>query len=498
MKNISALTALPVLVLTSASAWAQPAAPEAAPAPAAKPAAEAAQPAPAQPAAEAPAAEAPAADAAATTESTGEEAAAADSAEAPAAEAPAAEAPAAEAPAAEAPAAEASATATSEEAAVAVEVPVEEPAAEEAEKTGTAGHKKDFFMQSEDGNFKLAIGGRVQARFTRESEDTDATDAEYGVFFSIPRARIHLKGHAYSKDLKYKFQADFGKGSAALKDFYMDYRFGDWAHLRVGQDKRPFSRQQITSSGSQQFVDRAITDKAFGNGRDVGLMLHNNYTKAEGVTYAFGVYNGSGDKGQFSGSGEADLTTGEVEVSDGKFSNVPGEFEPTAVLRLGWNNGAKGYSESDLEGGPLRYALGASGLVDMNMNSTNDAHMRAEVDAIFKWEGWSLTGAYYLSSAQTGRIYMEDRVKESEGAHLQAGYVISELVEPAVRWATVTSQGATDAEDETTNAYTAGLNVFFHGHKLKWSNDFTLALTDSEAGGESTATEFRTQAQLAF
>ena len=42
-------------------------------------------------------------------------------------------------------------------------------------------------------------------------------------------------------------------------------------------------------------VDRAIVDKAFGNGRDVGLMLHNNYTKSPTLEWAAGVFNGTGD-----------------------------------------------------------------------------------------------------------------------------------------------------------------------------------------------------------
>ena len=65
-------------------------------------------------------------------------------------------------------------------------------------------------------------------------------------------------------------------------------------HLRVGQWKRPFSRQQLTSSGKQEFVDRSLTDKAFGAGRDVGMMVHNNFTRAKGLEWAAGVFNGNG------------------------------------------------------------------------------------------------------------------------------------------------------------------------------------------------------------
>jgi phosphate-selective porin OprO/OprP len=381
----------------------------------------------------------------------------------------------------------------------AVEV-VEEATAVLAEEVHpTAGYDKGFFIQSEDGKFKLGLGGRLQARFTRVSEDPgDGSPTEYGYDFSIPRARIQLKGHAYSEDLTYKFQADFGKGSVSLKDYYVDYRFFDGLQLRVGQDKRPFSRQQMTSSGDQQFVDRAITDKAFGAGRDIGILLHNDYLTAEGLEYAFGIYNGSGEKSNFSGSGTADLTTGEVTVDSGSFTNVPVKMEPTLVARVGYNGGIKGYSESDLEGGAFRYGVGLSGLSDMNVNETGDSKMRLELDGIAKVQGFSFTGAFYISSEQTGESYFGDRRGEAVGGHLQGGYVIDGLIEPALRWASVSMPGETDAEDVTVTAYTAGLNVFFEGHKMKWSNDFTILLEEPGEGDTATGTEFRSQVQFAF
>src|SRR5690606_7437382 len=183
-----------------------------------------------------------------------------------------------------------------EEAAQAAEAP-----AEVAPDLPTSGYSKGLFLQSSDGKFKMVFGATLQARFTRTSEDTDMTDAEYGVNFSLPRARLTLKGHAYTPDLTYKFQSDFGKGSVSLKDLFFDYRLHDWVHVRVGQDKRPFSRQQVTSSTKQQFVDRAITDKAFGGGRDVGIQVHNEFTDVEGFGYGLGLYNGTGDSGKFSG-----------------------------------------------------------------------------------------------------------------------------------------------------------------------------------------------------
>ena len=43
--------------------------------------------------------------------------------------------------------------------------------------------------------------------------------------------------------------------------------------MRFGQFKAPYGRQQLTSSGAQQFVDRAITDGRYNPGRETGLAL---------------------------------------------------------------------------------------------------------------------------------------------------------------------------------------------------------------------------------
>ena len=143
-----------------------------------------------------------------------------------------------------------------------------------------AGYNKGFFIQDQDGNFKVSIGNRVQSRFTYEGVDGINAGGTDESQFSIPRARLTFKGHAFNPDLKFKFQTDYGKGFLTLKDFFVNYKLSSAVQLRVGQWKRPFSRQQINSSGKLALVDRSITDKQFGAGRDIGIALHNNYEKS--------------------------------------------------------------------------------------------------------------------------------------------------------------------------------------------------------------------------
>jgi hypothetical protein len=350
------------------------------------------------------------------------------------------------------------------------------------------GYKGGFVLSDGDAN-KLTIQGRVQSRLEFESIDEGDSRSSASAF-SIPRARLTLKGHAYSKAIGYKFQTDFGKGSAALKDFYVDYQVGESEiRVRTGQFKKPFARTQLTSSSKLEFVDRNLVDKAFGNGRDLGIELHNNLEKSPSLEWAVGVFNGSGDKGVFSGDVTVDPTTGEGSVSGGSFSNVPADIRPALVARIGHNSdGMSGYSEADLEGGPLRFGVAAATMVHFS-GGTDNATARVGADFIVKNEGLSVTGGVY--AAEDGPD-VGDLSYTGLGAYAQVGYVLAKVWQPALRYALLSLDGG-DKKHEVA----AGLSLYNFGHGFKWQSD--VALLADDVGGTSTSDiRARTQLQLTF
>jgi phosphate-selective porin OprO/OprP len=353
-----------------------------------------------------------------------------------------------------------------------------------------AGYDGGFYIRSADKPFELKIGARIQARYTYEALEDAPDEAQ----FSIPRARLALKGKAFSDDLLYKLQIDFGKGSVALKDFYVDYAIVPKVlHVRVGQYKRPFSRQQITSSGKQELVDRAITDKAFRAGRDIGVMFHNNYEKSPPFEYAVGIFNGTGDKAAFQGDVLVDPATGEGEVTSGSFSNVPAQNHPMVVGRVGYNYGdLKGYSEADLEGGDLRFGIALGGLADFDADQDDATALRGNVDFVVKVQGFSATGGVYVSSRQSGTDF-GDRAYDAAGYHLQGGFVIAERFQPVVRYAFVEPSGNANAHEEILG----GFAVYAHGHHLKWQTDAGVVGVES-ATGPIVDGIVRSQLQLSF
>lgn len=349
------------------------------------------------------------------------------------------------------------------------------------------GYDKAFFIEDQENEFKLAIQGRVQFRYTYQSKDGIDESA-----FSIPRLRMTFKGHAFHKNLKYKLQTDYGKGVAALRDGIIDFGIvSKKLHLVLGQFTRPFSRQQITSDGRLNLVDRAITDKAFDGGRDIGFVLQNNYEESPTFEWAVGLFNGVGNKSHLSGEVMSSTITGLGEIEDGKFSNVPKIFDPVLVLRLGYNyGGINGYSETDFEGGGFRFALGASTMINFDSAESTDAQTRAELDFIFKLHGFSTSGAYFVKTVQNGASLF-DQGEEKSGAHLQLGHLFARRYQPVFRYAFV--QNGSKTETETA----LGFSVYFFKHNVKWQTA-VAQLAVREDNQSRADYRVRSQLQLGF
>lgn len=393
--------------------------------------------------------------------------------------------------------------ATPEATATPAEMPAEEPAAEPAAAPApeapvaaaasdggdNAGYDKGFFIKSDDGSFALHTEARVQGRFVFESADVapgdDTVDARAEeASFRVQRARLTLGGHAFSEAIKYKFQSEFGRGEVILKDFYLDYVMGDVV-IRTGQYKRPFSRQQLTSSGRLELVDRSITNNAFVAGRDIGIMAHNNFEKSPELEWAVGVFNGQ--------LADEDIGT-----------NYPALFGPTIVGRVGINRGGiSGYSEADLEGGPFRFGAALGVLAHLDVDDDDGAGpdadtgtLMAQVDFIAKAEGLSATGGIYMASVQDGEGFF-DQSQALLGFHAQAGYMLAKEHQVAGRFAVVNENDITGlADDVNEMELRVGYSLYTFKHGFKWQTDLGLLTVDGNSLTD--VIEARSQIQLSF
>lgn len=373
---------------------------------------------------------------------------------------------------------------------------IEEPSMQEAADAmdlgpadGSAGYDKGFYVQGAgDSPNRLTINGRVQPRFSFFSDEA-GDDRVNSHNFSVAAARLGVKGSVYSERIYFKSEVDLGGGRVDLQDFFFDYRFGEGkTRVRVGQFKKPFSRQTLTTDSRLEFTDRSIVDFYFDNGRDLGLELHNGFVDDAQVEWALGIFNGTGAAGVFQPIVVVDPTTMAEEVVGGVTSNVPNKVRPALVGRIGYNaNGIEGYAEADLEGGDLRYALAFASMTHFHLGG-NSAITRNGVDFVFKQDGVSATGAVY---AEMQGPKIGDVEYTGIGGYIQAGYVVDKKYQPAFRYAVITEKGGNSVQE-----IGAVFNIYRFGHDFKWQNEATLLNTD--VGARRKDYRFLSQAQLAF
>ena len=351
----------------------------------------------------------------------------------------------------------------------------------------TAGHDKKFFVQSEDGRFRFQPGLRIQSRLVVDRFSADES-SDLAARFVMQRLQLNLTGHAYGKDLRYRLMVDWGKGATQVKHAYVDLPLFDGAvRLRVGHDKRPYSRQQIASVGALQLIDRALTDKGFRAGHDLGLYFHNGFGRSSPFEWALGVFNGTSHKRLHQGSVTVDPVTGEGVISSAKPINFPQRFRPALVARVGYNYGeVKGYKETDFTKGPLRVSAALGALHELDADDDGERFTTANLDFIAKAYGLSLSGGLYWSRSH-GEAEGDPLMRR--GLHVQTGYLFGEWGEPLLRVSVL------DDDDRSRREETVGFAVYFSGHSVKWGNNLSRFVA---GGADETPDEYRGTSQLQF
>jgi hypothetical protein len=368
----------------------------------------------------------------------------------------------------------------------------QEPAPEKPKLV--ASYDKGVVLATEDGTFQLRLALRTQFRFESTRPTEDGSEPLSRLY--IPRARIQLEGHVFGKDTRYKLELAVGdRGSFShLRDLYLDRRVAAtpvW--VRIGQWKRPFNRQELVADFSSELNERAITAELAGGGRDLGIGLHNDHEKSpDGLEWAVGVFNG------FSGGADRPIISTtciedapmSIDCTTPAPSNFPTDFGPALVARAGWNTGGiKGYSEGDLEGGPMRLAVGLAYKIDLADFDDDPSH-GVEADALLKVAGFDLQlGAYLMKLAAT-----DARL----GGFLQAGhFVLPKRAQVAGRFAIVEA-----GDDRALIEARAGFTWFWQGHAWKLASDVgVLQLTGEDPTTMATDDpdlQLRSMAQLTF
>lgn len=363
--------------------------------------------------------------------------------------------------------------------------PVNAPAPEKKdESAGKLSYNKGFSFVSADRQFTMKLSSRIQARYTM-------TDPEVGDgvgSFRIRRMKTTFEGMAFG-DWKYKIQANWVGGTVVnsvsqsssgsvsssrsngpvLEDAQIEYMRNPLAVPWIGQGKSFFGRQELTSSGRQQFVDRSIVSGRFAPGRDQGIGL-TGANEAKTWEYNLGVYNGNGIN-QSTNDNEDYLTVG----------------------RLVWTP----FGEYKLEESALDYpasprlVLGVSGLQNTTGTGTSEREItRLGAEFGFKVNGLNMIGEYYTEEADP----VTGAQVDTDGFYYQLGYLFpNRIFEIAGRYAVISPDVAVDSDQIETRL---GINAYFSK-----SHDYKLQADYGQIEDELRNTkdkEARLQLQLAF
>lgn len=355
---------------------------------------------------------------------------------------------------------------------------------------------KDGKTTFESDKASLTLSNRIQLRATQEEFEDPAKDDKGS--FRVRRARTKLDGWIYTRNLTYELQVDWAdnpddrdpareENPNLLQDVNINYdltRGRKQLQIKAGQFKVPFGRQELTSSGSQQFVDRSIVSNEFAKGRDIGLQLWG--TPFEGkLDWRVGLFNGNG---RTRNANDNDTYQYDARVS----------WQPFGDLR---------YSESDFESKDrplLAVGLNAERNDMHGASSGNDiARDVVGTDVAFKFKGVSAFAEYFRRNNERETPLDEDGDTivdpdfDSSGLHAQVGiFAIPTRLEFAARWAKLDPNDRIEGNDRTERGIVA--NWFWNKHNLKLQADWRIVEDEALPAASDRTRELRVQTQWIF
>lgn len=334
----------------------------------------------------------------------------------------------------------------------------------------------------------VQLSNRLQTRFTRTDLDNGNAVDKNGSF-RIRRMKTTIEGSI--TDWKFKLQANWVGGGTItavttsgttvttsseqrpiLEDAEIWYARNPMATVWFGQGKAYFGRQELTSSGRQQFVDRSNVSNRFHAARQIGLgLIGQNANKT--WEYNLGIYNGGG-RDQINRTANSNKEFMQV----GRFVWTPfGEYKLEE-------------SSHDYPTTP-KLAVGASFLTDTEGTGTSAADVtRLGAEFAFKLGGFNTIAEYH----QEERDPVTGATVDTDGYYLQAAYLLpNKKLEFAGRFSVISPDLARPSDATETGV---AVSWYFDKHNQKLQAD--IRDLEFEAAPASDATEIRVQYQLIF
>jgi hypothetical protein len=355
-------------------------------------------------------------------------------------------------------------------------------------------------------NFYLEMSNRIQPRFTYEIPDDAIQLAGTGGrgdskgSFRIRRAKFKLEGWFYKPSLEYELQLNWPDVNNTPPGQFLEDANLDWDlsknnqkafRLRLGQFKAAYGRQQLTSSGAQQFVDRAITDGRFNPGRETGFAVWGTLG-GNRLDYRAMVSNGNG-RTQVANDNARYLWTARVM------------WQAVGNYRMNqWSSGPL-LTEGDLGesvNGPILAVAG-----QYASNNRHDATANNDpndstwgLDYTFKHKGFATVAeaSFRSTKPETGPDFdQKGYLFQASYAWKAPGIAGASFWELAARYAWIDPSDLLGGNNQKEWGF--AFNYYYNRHNLKMQADWRQVEDDAANTGRGTKSqELRLQAQFIF
>lgn len=325
------------------------------------------------------------------------------------------------------------------------------------------------------GDAYAEVGGRIQVQYLDESfEPAGGPDEDSNDLF-FRRMRFYIEGGF--GDWEGIWQMDFGDRAEdpEIKDAYMAYTGFGHKKITIGNHFVPFSREQLTSSKRQQFVERTLVgDHNYGvPDRQIGVSVSGKHGRDDMFQYAVGYWQAGIDRDEDKLDFETranddstyygDMVAGRVDFYPfGAFKMAQGDFgrEQQPKVGIGVNAFNWSFNEDHAESDTPAAATDPD---------TYDDVTGVGIDLALRWMGLSADAAYQSFASETvGSAFTGGIIENGEGdfdTHLvKAGYmIVPNRLEIAAGYEGLSA----DAWDEDWEVTSVGANWFFNQHTNK-------------------------------
>ena len=362
-----------------------------------------------------------------------------------------------------------------------------------------------------DSSFSVKFAPRIQVRYYGASDFSDDGFGPVEHDFLVRRSRFKFDGWVLNPNIGYKMEFGlsnndmsganvFTKNSPRyILDAIIKWKFAPGFELWAGQTKLPGNVERVISSANLQLVDRSLLNSKFNIDRDLGIQLRHTSKFRNGfiTKEKFAISQGegrniaTGNEGGLQYTGRIELFPFGNFIKKGEYlgSSTIRESDPKLMIAYTFDfNEDASKTRSNM--GDYMY------LKDGSLYQTNITSQF--VDVVFKYAGYSLMAEYASRNAENPVALEDDGTSTGDivltgnAFNVAMGYFISNKVELAGRWTSVTYQEITGSSP--VSMYTLGLNKFIVGHKLKIQSDLSYA----QRNGTEDELVFRTGFELHF